>query len=233
MRTFDFERLKRNYFIGDLVGSLFGAFLKTIAIMGIVELLSLVMLVFSGLIDTNWTFVWAVLMLIMTVAAMVFFTIKHLKNCRKDFQEICDNISQYGKCEIIINYVGKLPKKKGTELDVRFDHIYLYVHSKEKIAVKLTKTISQIEVFTPDDKKVHVIAYVNLLPVINFNITRHWNVGVAFSDGTVLIIPVKSKKKGDLLADELAKAVENSQPTSTGSNNETPVFHNKKNGCPN
>ncbi len=40
------------------------------------------------------------------------FLRKFLKRCRRDFQEICDDISQYGKCKNIINHVGKLPRKK-------------------------------------------------------------------------------------------------------------------------
>lgn len=228
MRTFDFEKLKRNYFISNFISGMLGSALISIAVTSGVGLLSLMLVVFCNLIDSIWGWVPFLLMIIAFVATITAFMRKYLKRCCKDFQEICDDISQYGKCENIINYVGKLPKKKGTEFDVRFDSVFLYVKSKAKIVVKLTRTVSQIKVFTPDDKKVHVIGYAEFIPVIDYNITRRWNVAVTFSDGTALVIPVKSKRKGDLLADELAKAVGNSQPTSPDSNDQAPVSLNEK-----
>ncbi len=203
MKRFDYDILKKKYDASDVRTSLLLAVAISIAIMSVIGLALLVMFVKIEQINNRFVAIIFAILLMAFFFIITFFLFRYFRKKHKSsFQVFCNELSKLGKPDIIINYVGKLKKKEGAKLDLRFDSVYFYMYTTIPI-FKATNTITNIALGTPDPVKSEVIGSVNLIPVVNFTIIRRWNLHVTFQDGTMAVIPVKSKKKGDALAMDL------------------------------
>lgn len=207
---FDFDKLKRRYKVRSIVSNLFVSALLSFIIIAVFEMELMVIFTIFHLWENRIASVFLGVSLILGyIIGMVLWFLRSGKKCQKSFHTFYDELSKIGKADIIINYVGKLNKRKEAKCDLRFDKLYFCKNGLLPV-IKFTKEIRSVVFDTPDPKKPEIIGTVRpidilpfSIPFYDFTIIRRWYVQVLFNDGTVVFIPAKNKKKGVILMNSL------------------------------